>query len=188
MLLVLLAFAALAAFVFGQGVGEAVTESDDGQSGKTTLDTLAQALGAGAKSVEAWANGALLGIITVVPIGGGYYLRADAAESWLRLKSAAVTSEVYLVLDSAFRSMPEQLALYSDKLSGKLTQLVAKPGYSNHQQGDTVDVAVGGVSTSLTYRWLATNAPAFGWVNEGASFSAPEYWHWRYHPDQDEYA
>lgn len=186
--LLLLALVALGAFVFGRGAGAAVVESDDAAGDKGPLDAVKDALTGGATQFEAYARGVSLGLIDVSPIGSGYYLRWDAAASWLRLKSAAVAGEVTLQVDSAFRTMAEQSELWARKQAGQLSQLVAFPGTSNHQNGIAIDVAVQARSDSPTYRWLAAHAPAFGWTNTGATFSRPEYWHWEYFPENDLYA
>lgn len=62
--------------------------------------------------------------------------------------------------------------------------VAAQPGFSNHGWGLAVDL--GGIKsfTSAEYKWLASNAPRYGWTNdEGRKIS--EYWHWVYDINRD---
>lgn len=122
--------------------------------------------------------------LTVWPISGGGALRDDAAASWNRLFKKAQLDGVALVVDTSFRTFEEQSALYASYQAGT-GSLAARPGFSNHQGGIAIDVAVGSSTSSPAYRWLAANGPPFGWTNVGASFSSPEYWHWEYNPQAD---
>jgi LAS superfamily LD-carboxypeptidase LdcB len=133
------------------------------------------------KTALAYQNGKQLGPIELKPIGSGFYLRSDAAEQFNLMRQDASTDGVSLVVDSAFRSMAEQEALYAELVAGSRTTPVAKPGYSNHQNGIAVDIAVQSSQQSPTYQWLAANAGDYGFVNTGATFNNPEYWHWEYH-------
>lgn len=119
--------------------------------------------------------------IEVEPIGNGYVMRKDAAQAFKAMASQANNDGVALTIYSAFRTMEEQTSLYSRYTSGT-GNLAAKPGYSNHQSGIAVDIAVGNSFQSKTYLWLAANAPAYGFVNTGANFSQKEPWHWEYRP------
>jgi hypothetical protein len=172
------------------GPTEPTDETDEGTTdeGNGLFDTLASLVDNSGQDVEAFAHGKSLGIITVYPIGGGFYLRQDAAQSALRLKSAAETSGVVIQTDSAFRFMEQQQSLWAQFKAGKILTPVAPPGFSNHQSGFAWDIAVQRSTTSNTYMWLAANAADFGWTNVGKTFSPPEYWHWEYNPGYDNYA
>jgi peptidoglycan hydrolase-like protein with peptidoglycan-binding domain len=113
--------------------------------------------------------------ITLSPIGNGKYLRSDAAAAFNRMKADAARAGVTLVPVSGFRTMAEQTYLYRLYLQGR-GNLAARPGYSNHQSGISVDVATGGSSSSAVYRWLAANARRYGFVNDVRG----EPWHWTY--------
>lgn len=125
--------------------------------------------------------------IDVTDISGGGQLRSDAAASWNRLYAKAQSAGQLLVVDTAFRSMEEQSDLYA-KFRAGTGATAATPGYSNHQGGVAIDVAVQSSTSSPSYRWLAANAPSHGWTNVGASFSPPEFWHWEYNPSTDQSA
>jgi LAS superfamily LD-carboxypeptidase LdcB len=54
--------------------------------------------------------------------------------------------------------------------------LAARPGYSNHQGGVSMDIGgVNGYGTSAC-RWLQANASRYGFVNDVAG----ESWHWTF--------
>jgi LAS superfamily LD-carboxypeptidase LdcB len=131
-----------------------------------------------AKRALAYVRGQPL-MIDLVPIGGGHQLEARAAASWLELAAKARDQGLVLEVNSSFRSMEEQTLLWQAYQAGQ-GNLAAKPGYSNHQNGIALDVAVGGSFTSTAYKWLAANAPAYGWINTGKTFSQPEPWHWEW--------
>jgi LAS superfamily LD-carboxypeptidase LdcB len=118
--------------------------------------------------------------ITLVSIGGGHELRADAAKAFNAMRIAAAADGLFLKVNSSFRRMEEQTTLYAEFTSGQRTDLVAKPGYSNHQSGVAVDIEVQRSTSSREYKWLAANARRFGFQNTGANFSKPEYWHWEF--------
>ncbi|WNG41343.1 peptidase [Archangium violaceum] len=114
--------------------------------------------------------------ITLSPIPNGKEMRSDAAAAFNRMHAAARAAGINLTVNSGFRSMEQQRALYQAYLNGT-GNLAAKPGYSNHQGGIAVDINVGGTGTS-TYRWLAANASRFGFVRTVPS----EPWHWEFRP------
>lgn len=111
----------------------------------------------------------------VSSIGDGQVLRTDAANSYNRMKAAAARDGVHLSAASGARSMAQQQELYRRYLNGT-GNLAARPGYSNHQGGISVDVGgLGGYGTR-GYRWLANNARRYGFVNDVRG----EFWHWTY--------
>ena len=117
--------------------------------------------------------------IDLAPIGGGFYLRADAARAFVAMRNAASNDGIALIVTSAFRSMSEQQSLF-DKYQSGSGNLAAKPGYSNHQSGVAVDSQVGSSFSSPAYLWLSRNASRFRFVNTGAAFSQREPWHLEY--------
>ncbi|HZH15666.1 MAG TPA: peptidoglycan-binding protein [Archangium sp.] len=129
----------------------------------------------GGRAVKGYVNGVARDI-TVSSIAGGKEMRSDAAAAFNRMHAAAKAAGINLHVNSAFRTMEEQRALYQKYLNGT-GNLAAKPGYSNHQGGIAVDINVGGTGTS-TYKWLANNASRFGFVRTVPS----EPWHWEYRP------
>jgi LAS superfamily LD-carboxypeptidase LdcB len=66
-------------------------------------------------------------------------------------------------------------ALYQKYLNGT-GNLAAKPGYSNHQNGNSMDIgSVNGYGTKA-FNWLKNNADKYGFKNDVAG----EFWHWTY--------
>lgn len=107
----------------------------------------------------------------------GVPLTLRTASAFTAMQAAALADGIRLKLNSGFRTNAEQALLYAKYLLGG--NLAAKPGYSNHQDGRSVDIDVGGNNpNSREYRWLAANARRFGFENDGKNFSKPEYWHW----------
>lgn len=127
----------------------------------------------GGQRVTGYINGRPVNI-TVASIGNGKTLRTDAAASFNRMKAAAASAGVNLTPVSGFRSMDQQRYLYQLYLQGR-GNLAARPGYSNHQGGISVDISTGGYSSSQ-YGWLANNARRFGFVNDVRG----EPWHWTF--------
>lgn len=115
--------------------------------------------------------------INVSPVGNGQVMRTDAALAFLAMQAAARHAGYNLSPTSGFRSQEQQERLYTgwiNKLPG--FNLAARPGYSNHQSGISIDIGgLGGYHTEA-YKWLAANAAKFGFVNDVSG----EYWHWTY--------
>jgi len=113
--------------------------------------------------------------VRLSPVGGGKYLNARAAPQFLAMMEAARRAGVHLGVSSAFRTHAEQVRLYDLYRSGR-GNLAARPGYSNHQMGLSVDLGgIGGYGTRA-YRWLQQNAPRYGFHNDVGG----EFWHWTY--------
>ncbi|MFL5359050.1 peptidoglycan-binding protein [Archangium sp.] len=153
----------------------------DGVVGPKTWDKLGIKVQApstpsgGGRAITGYVNG-VPRQITVSPIPGGKELRSDAAAAFNRMYAAARSAGLPLTVNSAFRSMEQQRALYQAYLNGT-GNLAARPGYSNHQGGIALDINVGSTSSS-TYRWLAAHAKSFGFVRTVPS----EAWHWEFRP------
>jgi hypothetical protein len=113
--------------------------------------------------------------VRLSPVGGGRYLNARAAPSYKALQEAARRDGVNLPLLSAFRSMEQQQRLYDLYRSGRGNK-AARPGYSNHQMGLSVDLGNTGGYGGRNYRWLKQNAHRFGFVNDVRG----EPWHWTF--------
>jgi LAS superfamily LD-carboxypeptidase LdcB len=113
--------------------------------------------------------------IQLAPVGNGQFMRVDAANAFLRLQAAAKAAGFDLPAVSGFRSMEQQQSLYQRWLNGT-GNLAAKPGFSNHQSGISVDIGNVGSFTTPAYRWLAANAGRFGFVNDVTG----EHWHWTF--------
>lgn len=130
--------------------------------------------------VTGYIKGAAVQLV-VAPIGNGFYLRADAAHDFKRMRDACMTDiGEDLPVSTAFRTMEEQQRLY-DSLG---STVAAKPGYSNHQNGIALDLH--GLDPSKPNynrrrdEWLNANCETYGWKRSGLNFSNKEAWHLDY--------
>ncbi len=123
------------------------------------------------KVVTGYSNGRPFQL-RVSHVGGGKYLATKAAGPYQAMIAAARKAGISLSNTSGYRTNAEQSALYRRYGSGR----AARPGYSNHQQGLSMDI--GGVSGYGTraYNWLRANAGRFGFANDVPG----EFWHWTY--------
>lgn len=111
--------------------------------------------------------------LSVYDVGGGQYMARSAGVNYLKMVKAARRAGIPLSNTSGFRTNSEQAALYRKYGPGR----AARPGYSNHQQGLSMDI--GGVNSYGTraYAWLRANAGKYGFRNDVAG----EWWHWTYY-------
>lgn len=114
-------------------------------------------------------------------IGGGMYLRSDAAEAFRKMRSAAAADGYSITVNSAFRTEAQQEALVVSR-----SEWAAPAGFSPHQAGIAVDIESGsGDGTKEPdnegWLWMTSSAASFDWVNVGLKFSEP--WHWEYKKD-----
>lgn len=139
---------------------------------KKVLRAKQNSLGKG-KVVTAFSNGSPFKT-RVYNVGGGEYLQKNAAINYKKMIAAAKRAGIPLSNTSGFRTMAEQQRLWVQ--FGMDPNRVARPGFSNHQQGLSMDIGgVGGFGTRA-YNWLRANAGRFGFVNDVAG----EFWHWTY--------
>lgn len=128
---------------------------------------------------------------------GDATIRPEAAADYRRLTGAAAAAGYNLHATSSYRSFATQVSTYRYWLADTGGNVVetnkysALPGYSEHQTGLTVDVAIGDcalhcVTTTPAYRWLQEHAHAYGFVEryplgkESITGYAHESWHYRY--------
>ena len=155
---------------------------EDGAIGSGQLQEMKEVLRrkqarANTRRVDAYVGGVRRSI-RVASVGGGHWLRTDAAAQYKKMISAARKAGVSLWTNSGFRSMAEQRVLYAKWKNGTGNP-AAPPGYSNHQGGVAVDIGGVGPFGSTAYNWLARNAGRFGFSNaEGRRVGEP--WHWVY--------
>lgn len=128
-----------------------------------------------------WRHGRMV-FLDLVDIGNGFSLHKPAADAFIAMRLAAKADGIDLVTSSAFRSMEAQRKLFANYSTAvaehKPCVIVAKPGWSNHQNGTTVDVLTQGEHhDALT--WLDAKAHVYGFVRTVPS----ETWHWEYRPD-----
>jgi LAS superfamily LD-carboxypeptidase LdcB len=112
------------------------------------------------------------------------------------IKEAAFNDKVILKINEGFRTWDEQYGfrkrnvIDKDKMNDKeylvtadnglFNPRTAKPGYSNHQNGNAIDFNV----PIDTYRWMVKNAKVYRFIRTVPS----EKWHWQYLPNMDMFA
>lgn len=128
-----------------------------------------------------------------------HYLRKEALEVFSRILDDAAQDGVKMVIVSAFRSSSYQMSLYKRALQKKNNpdwMGTAKPTYSEHQLGTTVDFSCSEIGYDLNETF--ENTRAFRWLQErltkyGLKMSYPrnnaegyiyEPWHYRYIKNQ----
>jgi len=116
------------------------------------------------------------------------YLRREAAESVVRMIRDAERQGLTLRVVSAYRDSQHQQRLYAQNGGGRGRRTVARPGKSEHLLGTTVDFTSTeryllrpSFANTPEGRWLARNAPRYGWYLTVVSGSRViEPWHFRY--------
>lgn len=114
---------------------------------------------------------------------------SSASGNWVALFQAARRSRVTLVASSSFRSYATQEQLYKCWLARKPgCNQAAKPGYSNHQSGEAIDIdIVPGPNNDPPLTQCLANAkqyPTYYWLSQNAykykryAHIASECWHW----------
>ena len=114
-------------------------------------------------------------------------------EMW---NAAKEEQDIYLILNSGYRSAKEQKEVYDEYERGYGTEfadnIAARPGYSEHQTGLAIDMyskecaSAKTFKDSKTYAWLMKNAYKYGFIlryPEGKkSLTGYNYesWHYRY--------
>jgi zinc D-Ala-D-Ala carboxypeptidase len=126
--------------------------------------------------------------------GKDHFLVPEAATAWRKLKAAALTDGVSLLIVSGFRSIDRQAEIIRRKIdAGSTTEEVltvcAPPGFSEHHTGRAIDVSTAGspvleieFEQTPAFSWLSANAANFGFYMSypaGNPFGYQyEPWHW----------
>lgn len=126
---------------------------------------------------QAYRNGKPIAVELVQIDDKGHMLARPAAEAFTRMRSAAASDGHAIVVESAFRTMDQQAAVWLAYKNGERTDVAAPPGYSNHQAGEAVDVTTER-GTNAVYFWLEKHAHLYGFRRTVGS----EPWHWEFRP------
>jgi hypothetical protein len=116
--------------------------------------------------------------ITVVHVDGKP-VEVETAKHYIAMQDAAAASGVALRISSGFRTMAKQQYLYRCYTRGTSCNScnncnrAAKPGYSNHQSGQALDLNSKGPGVMA---WLNAHAAEYGF----ARTVADEEWHWEW--------
>ncbi|HLL76882.1 MAG TPA: M15 family metallopeptidase [Pyrinomonadaceae bacterium] len=132
----------------------------------------------------AWDQGRYIGprvVVRIVGTGGALKeITLDSLPHYMRLKDAALANNVDLAVTSGFRTFAKQAALFRIFQQGG--NRAARPGFSNHQDGQAFDLNTMGFDGTRNYDWLKRNAPAHGFIRTVSG----EHWHWEYRPNDPE--
>lgn len=128
--------------------------------------------------------------------GGTAVVARIAAKDLAALCQAARAAGVPLGVTSSYRSYETQISTYNYWVTqggqAAADRYSARPGYSEHQTGLSVDfsVASGGGLESFTgtaqQKWMAKNAHKYGWIQRYTTSNSTvtgynaESWHYRY--------
>ena len=120
------------------------------------------------------------------------YLRSEPARQMVRMFNDAARQGLRFEVFSAYRDYSHQARLYSESIRRGNRGSVAKPGYSEHMLGTTVDITNSSrylmsrsFANTAEGRWLVRNAARYGWKatvvsGSGARSHCDEPWHIRY--------
>ncbi len=97
------------------------------------------------------------------------------ANAYAVMQAAAANAGVYLKVVSGFRTMAQQQYLYACYVNCNCNgcNLAAKPGTSNHQSGEALDL---NTREPKVLTWLTANGAKFGFYRTVPK----EPWHWEY--------
>ena len=137
----------------------------------------------------AWSDGEFLGQLELAAIVDSKLelerLALKTIEPYLALVSAAAENGILVLLNSGFRSYPEQKHLHDGFTRGLPGfNTAAPPGFSKHQNGIAFDLSVPGGDGNPTYEWLKLHATAFGFVRTVSK----EPWHWEFDEPKAQFA
>lgn len=122
-------------------------------------------------------------------------LRKVAYDAYVKMKEAANKDKISFYVTSSYRAYDNQVTLYNNYLKNDPQEKVdiysARPGFSDHQSGYTVDILKVGYDFDTFYKsdasnWLLENAYKYGFIcryPEGKdNITGYEYepWHYRY--------
>lgn len=123
-------------------------------------------------------------------------IRKEVYEAYLEMWEAAKGNGIYLLADSAYRSYKKQNEVYKyyEDLKGTnyADGIAARPGFSEHQTGLTLDIyskectSGSTFKDSKTFKWLIENSYKYGFIlrypegKEKYTGYNYESWHYRY--------
>lgn len=118
---------------------------------------------------------------------------ASVVKAFKEMAEAASKDDVYLMVNSGYRSYQDQEEIMNIYLKAYgqnyVDNYIAKPGFSEHQTGMSIDVASKSENTfvqSKEYEWMMDNAYLYGFIlrypksKEEITGYKCEAWHYRY--------
>lgn len=124
-------------------------------------------------------------------------IREKVYDQFLAMYKAAEKEDLKLIITSSYRTYAEQEKLWKDykRDHGQewADRVSARPGYSEHQTGLTLDIVTDGEGSSMSnfentdeFKWLSKNAHKYGFIlrypkgKEDITGYDYESWHYRY--------
>ncbi len=122
-------------------------------------------------------------------------LRREAYQQFIGMYNAAKKDNQDIIINSSYRSYKYQENLYNDYLNSMgqtdTDAIAARPGFSEHQTGLTIDVTTYGANndtfdTTEEFAWLQEHAHEYGYIlryPKGKEYITGynyESWHYRY--------
>ncbi len=126
---------------------------------------------------------------------GSQQVTKDTYDAFLNLWNASHEAGYYLMVSSSYRTYAHQKEVYDqyEKSQGLeyADQIAARPGYSEHQTGYSLDIFEKGLTQktfqdSESYLWLKDNAHKYGFIERypedkvNITGYTYESWHYRY--------
>ena len=129
----------------------------------------------------------------LVETSDGFRLNQEAYNAFLAMQAAAREEGLALEINSAYRSVSEQQAVFDAQCTrygqSYCESHVAKPGFSEHHTGLAIDIKTphnGTFAHSKEFAWLKEHAQEYGFIwryqeaQQKYSRFAEEAWHYRY--------
>ncbi len=128
--------------------------------------------------------------------GENHKMRKVAYQAFIDMWNEAYKQDIYLIMNSSFRTYESQVKVYDSYKNSKGTSyadsIAARPGYSEHQTGLTADIfsktntTMASFKDSVAHIWLQDNSYKYGFIEryqegkEEITGFAAESWHYRY--------
>ena len=137
----------------------------------------------------------LIEISNVYSYGENQKLRLDAYNAFIEMFNAAKLEDITLIINSSYRSFKDQDETYNDYSTwygqNEADKIAARPGFSEHQTGLSVDIQTYNSTRSnfeetQAFDWLYKNAYKYGFILrypkdlEYLTGYDYESWHYRY--------
>lgn len=128
--------------------------------------------------------------------GENHKLTKDTYEAFINMWNAAYQENIYLIMNSSYRTYTSQVSVYDSYKNRNGTSyadsIAARPGHSEHQTGLSLDIfskentTTSNFKGSVAHIWLQNNAHLYGFIEryqegkENITGFTPEAWHYRY--------
>ena len=124
-------------------------------------------------------------------------IRKEVYEQFRSMFNAAAEEDLKLIITSSYRDYEFQDTLWNNYANSKgeewADSVAARPGYSEHQTGLSLDIVTDGEGSSMDsfdqtdeFKWLSKNAHKYGFIlrypegKEDITGYSYESWHYRY--------